>query len=200
MKTTMAALTLVLVPQLALAEEKAEKKPAILKNDAGEESGRMKAPPKPGPELDALKPLTGMWTCDGKAPASPMGPAHGFTSTINSKWELGNFWLETDYSVKKSKENPMAFNARAWMGYDPTAKHYVFLGVDDKGGGISLTSSGWEGDKLEWTGDGTGPMGKMKTKFTFIKGKTPSEYTMEFTMQNPKGEWMPPSSETCKKK
>jgi hypothetical protein len=190
MKRTLAALALVLVPQLSLAEEKAEKPgapPAM-------------AAPKPGPELDALKPLAGMWMCDGKAPASPMGPAHSYKATSSSKWELGNFWLWTDYSVKKSKEHPMAFNARAWMGYDSANKHYVFAGVDDMGGWISLTATGWEGDKLEWNGDSMGPMGKAKTKFTFTKGKTPTEYTMEFTMQNPKGEWMPPSTETCKKK
>jgi hypothetical protein len=192
---------MVLLPQLAVAEEKApakaEAKPAAGAKPEAAAPMKMEAP-KPYAELDALKPLAGMWSCDGKAPEGPMGPAHAYKATVNHKWDLANFWIWQEYKTMKSKENPMAFSAKGWMGWDNANKHYVWAGVDDMGGWISLTSTGWTGDKMEFSGDAMGMMGKMKAKFTLTKGKTPNELMMETSMETPKGPatW----TETCKKK
>lgn len=201
MRTAIAAVACLTFAQVSFAQEKTEKaekaeKPAATKT---EKAPAMTAP-KPGPELDALKPLGGNWACDGKAPAGPMGPAHSYKASFNNKWDLGNFWIWSEYDVKKSKENPMAFTGKGWMGYDSANKHYVWAGVDNMGGWISLTSSGWEGDKLTWEGDGMGPKGKTKMKFTFTKGKTPTEVSLEYAAQDDKGAWESPTTETCKKK
>src|SRR5262245_53079874 len=59
-------------------------------------------PPKPAVELEQIKWLAGSWTCEAKAPESPMGPAHSFKATWKNKWDLDNFWLAVDYVEKKS--------------------------------------------------------------------------------------------------
>src|SRR5437588_8730121 len=79
--------TVMLLPQLGLAEEKA----AAPKAEAAKAEPMKMEAPKPAAELDALKPLAGMWNCDGKAPDSPMGPAHAYKASMNNKWDLGNF-------------------------------------------------------------------------------------------------------------
>jgi Protein of unknown function (DUF1579) len=204
MTRTLGVLTMVLLPQLGNAQEKAPAKAEPAKAEpAKPAAGKPEAPkmeaPKPGPELDALKPVAGMWNCDGKTSDGPMGPGHAYKATVNQKWDLGNFWIWQEYKVMKSKENPMAFNAKGWMGWDAANKHYVWAGVDDMGGWISLTSTGWTGDNFEFAGDAMGPMGKMKAKFTLTKGKTPNEMSMATTMTAADGKAMS-WSETCKKK
>jgi hypothetical protein len=206
MKLKIATIAVLMFPLSTLAQEKAPK--AETKPPKAEAKTETKAEakppamtaPKPGPELDVLKPIAATWSCDGKAPAGPMGPAHSYKSTVNNKWDLGNFWIWSEYQVKKSKENPMAFSAKGWIGWDSANKHYVWAGVDDTGGWISLTSKGWEGDKLVFDGDGMGMNGKTKMKFTITKGKTPNEITFEAASQSAKGDWEAPSSEACKKK
>jgi hypothetical protein len=190
------ALMMLLLPASAFADEKAAKTETKPEAKAG--APKMEAP-KPGPEVEALKPLVGMWSCDGKAPESPMGPAHEYKATLNHKLDLGNFWIWQEYKSVKSKDHP-AFAAKGWMGWDGANKHYVWAGVDDMGGWISLTSSGWQGEKIEFAGDAMMMTGKTRAKFTATKGKTPNEMSFEMTMQDPKGNWTPPDVQTCKKK
>jgi hypothetical protein len=113
--------------------------------------------PKPAPELDQLKVLEGTWNCDGTMPAGAMGPgspAQSVKSTMKMKKSLDGFWYMTDYEEKKTKTHPVAIKAHGPMGFDPTAKKFVMMGVDNMGGYVTETSTGWEGDKMVLTGDG----------------------------------------------
>jgi len=127
------------------------------------------SPHKPAAELDQIKWLEGNWHCDGKAPAGPMGPEHGYKSTMKVKRDLDGFWYVGDYEQKKSKENPMAVKARSFIGFDPVAKKVVSLGVDSFGGALQL-SGAIEGDKLTTEGEGT--MGGQKMGFKQVFTKT----------------------------
>jgi hypothetical protein len=189
-------LALALVPSLALAQKPAAAPAAA--PAAGAAPAKME-PPKPAAELDNLKPLLGTWNCEGKAPASPMGPAHDFKSTNTFKLDLDNFWVSHSREVKKSKEMPMGFMGKGWSGWDGSAKKLVFAGADNHGGWISLTSAGWAGDNMAFEGDAFGMMGKRKVKLTFMKGKTPNEVNVEFMMADDKGAMGAPMTESCKK-
>jgi hypothetical protein len=181
---------LLLAPSLALAEAPA---PA-----AGGAPPKMEAP-KPYAELDQIKPLAGTWSCDGKVPAGPMGPAHDTKATVSWKWELDNFWLIGSREVKKTKEMPMAFMGHVTIGWDKSQNKFVFVGVDNMGGWINLTSTGWTGDKMAFEGESLRRIGKVKTHLAFSKGKTPNELTAEFQAADEKGVMGPPMSESCKK-
>jgi hypothetical protein len=183
--------TWLLAPSLVLAEAPPAAAPAGA-------PPKMEAP-KPFAELEQLKMLAGNWSCDGKAPAGPMGPAHDVKSTNTAKWELDGFWLMHSREVKKTTEMPMAFSGRAWNGWDKSAGKFVFAGADNMGGWINLTSTGWVGDKMVFEGDSLGMHGKSKVRLTFIKGKTPNEMSSEFARADENGRWMPPMTESCKK-
>ena len=153
--------------------------------------------PKPAPELDQLKMFEATWKCDGKQPAGPMGPEQTYKSTFKGKKDVDNFWLAFEYSQKKSKTHPTPIAAKGFLGYDPASKKYVTTGVDNMGGSISESSSGWEGDKLTFTGDGQ--MGGQKISFreTYTKkGDKAMTWTGEMKLGK---DWIPVGTDECKK-
>jgi hypothetical protein len=153
--------------------------------------------PKPAAELDQLKMFEGTWRCDGKQPAGPMGPEQTYKSSFKGKKDVDSFWLAFEYAQKKSKVHTMPITAKGFLGYDPTAKKYVTMGVDNMGGSISESSPGWEGDKLVFSGDGQ--MGGQKISFreTYTK-KSDKEMTWSGEMKMGK-DWINVGTDTCKK-
>jgi hypothetical protein len=153
--------------------------------------------PKPAAELDQLKMFEGTWRCDGKQPAGPMGPEQVYKSSFKGKKDVDSFWLAFEYAQKKSKVHNMPIMAKGFLGYDPAAKKYVTMGVDNMGGSISESSPGWEGDKLVFSGDGQ--MGGQKISFreTYTK-KSDKEMTWAGEMKMGK-DWVNVGTDTCKK-
>ncbi|MES1209457.1 MAG: DUF1579 family protein [Pseudomonadota bacterium] len=153
--------------------------------------------PKPAAELDQLKVFEGSWRCEGKQPAGPFGPEQEYKSSFKGKKDIDNFWIAIEYDQKKSKAHPMPIKARGFLGYDPAAKKYVTIGADNTGGWISESSSGWEGDKLVFSGDGS--MGGQKVSFreTYTKkGEKEMTWTGEMKMGK---DWISVGSDSCKK-
>ena len=153
--------------------------------------------PKPAAELEQLKMFEATWRCEGKQPAGPMGPEQDYKSTFKGKKDVESFWISFEYSQKKSKAHAMPVTAKGYIGYDPAAKKYVSLGVDNMGGSVSETSPGWEADKLTFTGDGQ--MGGQKISFreTYTK-KSDKEMIWSGEMKMGK-DWIPVGTDTCKK-
>ena len=153
--------------------------------------------PKPAAELDQLKMFEGTWKCDGKQPAGPMGPEQIYKSSFKGKKDVDNFWLAFEYTQKKSKVHAMPISAKGYLGYDPAAKKYVTLGVDNMGGSVTESSPGWEADKLTFVGDGQ--MGGQKISFreTYTK-KSDKEMVWSGEMKMGK-DWIPVGTDTCKK-
>jgi hypothetical protein len=79
---------------------------------------------------------------------------------------LGGHWYSIVY--QRSKLGPMpAFEGNATVGYNIADKKYWFVGVDNLGGWINLTSA----DGASYAGEGS-PMGRRgAVKFTFAPGK-----------------------------
>jgi hypothetical protein len=154
-------------------------------------------PPKPAAELDQLKMFEGTWRCEGKQPAGPMGPEQEYKSSFKGKKDVENFWLAFEYTQKKSKVHNLPIVAKGFLGYDPTTKKYVTMGVDNMGGSISESSPGWEADKLVFSGDGQ--MGGQKISFreTYTK-KGDKEMIWSGEMKMGK-DWIPVGTDTCKK-
>jgi uncharacterized protein DUF1579 len=153
--------------------------------------------PKPAAELDQLKMFEATWRCEGKQPAGPMGPEQDYKSTFKGKKDVESFWIAFEYSQKKSKAHALPIIAKGYLGYDPAAKKYVTLGVDNMGGSVTESSPGWEADKLTFTGDGQ--MGGQKISFreTYTK-KGDKEMIWSGEMKMGK-DWIPVGTDTCKK-
>lgn len=156
------------------------------------------APPKPAAELDQMKIFLGKWKCDGKAFASPLSPTeHGVKGSAEAKLIVDNFWQSFTYEEKKTKEHPGLKVNGVW-GFDQGSKRFVRAGAGNHGEWDTASAPGWEGDKLTWTGELSGPMGRVPFHHTFTK-KSDKEWTHTLELRLPDGKWIPAEEVTCKK-
>jgi len=148
---------------------------------------------KPDPALDQYKEMAGTWRCEGKMTMG--GQEIPMKSTAKFAWDLDKFWMVGKFESAKTKGMPQ-YKGTAYFGYDPSAKMYVQLSVDNMGGWGKATSKGREGDKEEWTGKASMGGKEMDVKST-ITHKSDKEVAISDTMgAGPEGM----SSEmTCKK-
>ena len=151
--------------------------------------------PKPAPEMSQLAYFEGSWTCQGKMNESPMGPAGEMQSTAEIKRDLGGFWQSG--MIKGTMKNMPPMEGRFHVTYDPAAKQFVMMWVDNMGGWAQNTSSGWKGDTMVYTGEShMGPQ-KMRTRDTFTRAAGTMKHAWEAELN---GKWTPLGEETCKKK
>jgi len=153
--------------------------------------------PKPAAELEQLKMFEATWRCQGKQPAGPFGPEQEYKSVFKGKKDVDSFWISVEYSQKKSKAHAMPIITKGYVGYDPAAKKYVSLGVDNMGGSVTESSPGWEADKLTFTGDGQMSGQKISFRETYTK-KGDKEMVWSGEMKMGK-DWIPVGTDTCKK-
>jgi hypothetical protein len=180
-------LSLLAVPALA------QDKPAALPPPA--KPGAPPAPPRPAPQLDQLKLFLGNWKCAGKQLATPMfGPEHAITGTASARLEADGFWQQVTYEETKTKDHPGLKLVGLW-GYDSAGKRFIRAFGGSMGEWDSATSVGFNADKMVWTGDLSGPMGRMPFRQTFTK-KSDKEWSFRFEV-NAQGNWVPSSEVTC---
>lgn len=117
----------------------------------------MMAAPKPAEEMKQLKDMVGVWKCEGKMVMG--GKEIPEKSGATFTWDLDKHFLSARYDSPKTKENPTGYKGRVMYGWDPVAKQFVAMGVDNMGGISVMTSKGWSGETMEWTGK-TKAMGK----------------------------------------
>jgi hypothetical protein len=152
------------------------------------------APPKPAPENDVIKKSVGSWSCEGGVKMGD-NPEAKYKSTWTVKSILGGHWYSIAY--KRMKMGGLGgFEGDATVGWDAVGKKYWFVGVDNMGGWINLTST----DGAAYSGEGIPGGKKTPVKFVFSAGKDKKgqesdklfDVTFEFT-------GMATSHESCKK-
>jgi hypothetical protein len=153
--------------------------------------------PKPSPEMAKLDFFEGNWACEGKINENPMGPAGKLSSTVRIQKDLGGFWQSG--AVKGTMANMPPFEGMFHTTYDPAAKQFMMLWVDNMGGWSRSTSTGWQGDKLVYQGESNMPGQKpMKSRDTFTKGGDGGmKHAWEMQVG---GKWTALGEETCTKK
>jgi hypothetical protein len=146
--------------------------------------------------MSNLKIFDGSWTCEGKMEATPMGPAGTMKSTVKSQADMGGFWQSG--TVKSTMAAmPGTMEGMFHMTYDPGAKQYVMLWVDNMGAYSQATATGWQGDKIVFSGETAMGGKKMMVRDTFTKAADGSlKHDMEAQID---GKWMATGSETCRK-
>jgi uncharacterized protein DUF1579 len=179
----------------ALAQE--AKKPAAGAPAAAAQPKPPAGPPKPAPEMKQLDFFLGTWKCDGKMLANPMGPEHAMKTTATGKTDLDGFWVSVRVEEKKTKDSPMPIKGNFQMTYDAAGKKFQAVWVDNFGGWGPATSTGWEGDKMTFTGEMFGGGQKMGSRDSFTK-KSDKEMVHVGEMQMG-GKWSTMMEETCKK-
>ena len=142
--------------------------------------------------------MEGTWKCKGNMLATPMGPGHETAATLKLKRDLGGYWISASYVGKKTKVDPKPFLGQDYITYDGVAKTWNRVMVDGYGGWSTMTSTGWEGDKLVFTGDAMMPGHKMGLRHTITK-KGPKEVGSTWEMSMDKKTFTAFVEETCKK-
>jgi hypothetical protein len=171
--------------------EKKPAKPAAKATAAAEKPGM--AMPKPPAELSQLSFFDGSWTCSGEMKMDPSSPPEKTASAVKAHSGLGGFWQVGTVTMTK----PHAFEGMFHTTYDPGQKKFVMVWVDSMGAYSQGTSSGWEGDKLVYAGEGSMMGEKMPMRDTFTKNADGSFKHMGEAQM--KGQWSSMGEETCKK-
>jgi hypothetical protein len=153
-------------------------------------------PPAPSKDMAQLSFFRGSWTCTGEVPASAMGPAHKSKSGVVTRDELDGAWLTVHVNEAGGPDNPHPFKGMAQMGFDAVAKNYLMLWVDNSSGWAAQTSTGWEGDRMVFTGDGSMGGKKLTARDTFTKKGAAFHHLGELQID---GKWVVVQDENCQR-
>ena len=152
--------------------------------------------PKPAPEMSQIAYFEGSWSCQGKMNESPLGPAGEIQGTADIKRDLGGFWQSG--TIKGTSKNMPPMEGRFHATYDPAAKQFMMLWVDNMGGWAQSRSSGWKGDTIVYEGEARMGPQKMRARDTFTRsGAGTMKHMWEAEID---GKWMVLGEETCRKK
>lgn len=123
-----------------------------------------------------------------------MGPAHATSARVHIGDEIGGFWYVGHYAEKKTAANPHPMVFHFLQGYDAAGKTFTLDCFDAFGGHCHQTSSGWDGDKMVYSGEMAGsPATPVRDTFT-QKSETTLEHAGEMQMD---GKWVATDHETC---
>jgi hypothetical protein len=122
----------------AVAQEPSEqKKPA---------TQEIKAPPKPGPEMDRIKFLIGRWNTDSEYEKTPMIPEGGKSmGWYEARLGPGGFSVIADFEENGPLGPEIGQEVISW---DPKQGAYTVVTVGNAFPGTVIGKSRWEGDKL----------------------------------------------------
>jgi hypothetical protein len=132
-------------------------------------SGAPEMDMSPPTELDQLKDMLGTMSCKGNV--TFMGQSMPVTSKMTSKKDLDGHWISMREEEKKQKGAPPGpgYKSQGYITYDRATKMFVSTGIDNMGGWSTSTSSGWQGDKMEWSGTSNMMGQKLPTKMTIMR-------------------------------
>jgi hypothetical protein len=148
------------------------------------------------PKLKELETFVGTWQCTGTTFASPMGPEHPTTGTVNGAWILDGSWVEVRYTETKTARNPHPYAVRMLLSYDAQPKAFVSGAFDNMSGYSTEQSPGWQADKMTFAGAQHGGSATMNIHDIFTRvGKNEVRHESQMEM---KGKWVPLDRESCK--
>lgn len=130
--------------------------------------------PKPGPEMDRLKPLIGSFKVDERhsGPGSPSVVSAGFARVSEGP---GGFTLLIDYTTLSGPTHGM--KGHGVLGWDAGSNSYKQVWVDSMGPMIEVAAGTWEGDAFVLKASGT-MMGKPYQSRTTISGISAEGFTV----------------------
>jgi hypothetical protein len=110
------------------------------------------------PLAEAARALVGTWRCSGSLSGTD-GTASPSEVALEVKLDLDEAWLKAELRVTSGK---YAYGFNAYRTFDPSASQWVHVIVDNMGGHAVSRSA----DGVIWTGESTGPMGKIQIRDT----------------------------------
>jgi hypothetical protein len=148
-------------------------------------------------QLSVERWFVGNWICEGTQHASPTAPGVGFTDRFSFKMTLRGSWLiyQIDQLKGPAKGKQTLIGSATW---DADAKVHVRRDMNIGGSRIDVTSPGWDGDKLIYTGSMIIGTEKLPVKHTLTK-KSDAAYDAYLEMGGTDGKPAMWEEENCKK-
>ena len=141
--------------------------------------------------------FVGDWICAGTQHASPVGPGAQFTDRFSFNMALRGSWLiyHIDQLKGPVKGKQTLIGSSTW---DANAKVHVRRDMNIGGSRVDVTSPGWEGDKIVYTGYMITGEEKLPVKHIFTK-KGDAAYDSELEVTGADGKPAMWEEESCKK-
>ena len=141
--------------------------------------------------------FVGDWICEGTQHASPTGPGATFTDRFSFRMALRGSWLiyHIDQLKGPVKGNETLIGSSTW---DANAKVHVRRDMNIGGSRVDVTSPGWDGDKLIYTGYMIIGAEKLPVKHTLMK-KGDAAYDAYLEVTGADGKPAMWEEESCKK-
>jgi hypothetical protein len=120
--------------------------------------------PKPGPEHERLRLLTGVWDSQVRFYYQPAMPPEESQGEYTAKLDLGGYFLARDFDF-----GGQTFVGRGLTGYDPYKNKYVGVWVDSGSPAVYHTEGAFDesGTVYTETSEGPEPHGKpLKMRMT----------------------------------
>jgi hypothetical protein len=151
----------------------------------------------PPPQLSVEKWFVGDWICEGTQHASPIVPGVKFTDRFSFNMALRGSWLiyHIDQLKGPVKGKQTLIGSSTW---DANAKVHVRRDMNIGGSRMDVTSPGWDGDKLIYTGYMIIGAEKLPVKHTLTK-KGDAAYDAYLEATGADGKPAMWEEESCKK-
>lgn len=107
---------------------------------------------------DTARTLAGTWNCSGSVYGAD-GAASPSKVTLDVSLGLDSAWLQTRFVVSSGKYK---YNFNSYRTFDTSSSKWVNVIVDNLGG----HAVSWSTDGVVWSGESSGPMGKMEIRDT----------------------------------
>ena len=148
-------------------------------------------------QLSVEKWFVGDWICEGTQHASPVGPGAKFTDRFSFNMALRGSWLiyHIDQMKGPVKGKQTLIGSSTW---DANAKLHVRRDMNIGGSRVDVTTPGWDGDKLVFTGYMITGEERLPVKQTFTK-KGDAAYDSALEVTGADGKPAMWEEESCKK-
>ena len=145
-------------------------------------------------QLGQLSSFLGDGTCTGNllATKSP----HETGATYHGEKTLGDRWVVVRYDEGATSSNSRPFHVAQYFTYDPKARRFVDVEVDNAGESGTGTSSGWQGDVITFENTASGSHDLFRDVFTRRGGLVVSHTGYE---RDKDGKWIKTDHEVCKR-
>lgn len=115
--------------------------------------------------------FTGTWRCAEEWSKTDFSPAYKSVAILKAVDDIDGVWMVWSYQQQASAENPHPAKGADFWGYDPESKSFVRTKVDAylPGKTTQLSSSGWVGNTVSWTGQALTPKGPAPFEHSFTR-------------------------------
>jgi hypothetical protein len=155
------------------------------------------APATPAARVLELDELVGTFDCEGEILATPFSTRRPLRRTLSSEWDLDGHWLFM--RIEEVPEFGIQHPARGnWqITFDRGPARFVALWTDNLGRWSVQTSSGWEDDRLVFTGDTVVGGRPAVVRDTLVRcGRDEMRFDVDFKVD---GVWTPYLESTCRR-